>query len=158
MGREHSGTWDLGQKVAKYCSGTDKTSPEPGKKLPISCKIFRHPDPGSERRRRPGAQKLPKIKHLLLDFGAICSKSGQILHVSKGWFWGVFGLSSRNLYPSQSGRLMNSPSSETERFCRRQPVEGLMSEFTPRRSISSNHLGKCPMELIFPVCVVCPSF
>jgi len=93
LGREHSGTWDLGQKVAKYCSGTDKTSAKPSKNLPISCKISGHPEPGSHCRRCLGAEKLLKIKTLLLDFGAIFMKSGRILDVSKGWFLGVFGLS-----------------------------------------------------------------
>ena len=158
MGQEHSGTWDLGQKVAKYCSGTDKTSAIPSKNLPISCKISGHPEPGSHCRRCLGAQELLKTEDLLLDFGAFWMKTGWILHVSKGWFLGVFGLSSRILYPLQSCRLMNSPSSETERFCRRQPGKGQMPGFARCFTISSNHLGKCPMELIFPVCAVYPSF
>jgi len=136
-------------------TGMNKTSPNPDKKRPILCKIFGHPDPGSGCRRCFEAQRLLKPEALLLDFGAICPKSGHILHVSKGWFLGVFGLLSRILYPSQGGSLMNSPSSETERFCRRQPGKGLMPGFALCRSICSNHLGKCPMELIFPVRAVC---
>jgi hypothetical protein len=54
------------------------------KKWPISCRISGHPDPKSDRRQFLGAQELLKIEHLLLDFGVILAKSGQILHVSEG--------------------------------------------------------------------------
>jgi len=71
----------------------NKTSPKPGKKLPLSCRISGHHDPGSDCHRCFQAEKRLKTEDLLLDFGAIFMKSGRILDVSKGWFLGVFGLS-----------------------------------------------------------------
>jgi hypothetical protein len=71
---------------------------------------------------------------------------------------GVFGLLAPILYLSQGGSPMNSPNSETKRFCRRQRDEARQSELPLLCSICSNHLGKCPMEPVFPVRAVCPTY
>ena len=128
------------------------------KKRPILCKIFGRPGSGSDRHNCLGAQRRLKIEGFLLYFGAILLKSGQILHQSKGWFWRFSGLLTRILYPLGGGSLMNSSGSETEGFCRQQPHKGQLSELTLLCSSSSNHLGKCPMELAFPVRAVCPTY
>jgi len=64
-------------------------------------------------------QTLMGIQGILLGFGVTLMKSGQILRLSKGWFWQLFTWLTQILSPLKGNSTMNPLRSEKEGFYRR---------------------------------------